>query len=395
MKITFVSNYLNHHQIPFSEAVIKELNSENDYIFIQTEDMDQERINMGWGVDISKYSYAVSYAKNEDYCKRLLMESDIVIFGGVNDEDIIKPRLDAGKIVIRYSERIYKEGQWKFISPRGLIKKYNDHVKYRNSKAYLFCAGGYVASDYSLIKAYPNKKYVWGYFPAIYIYDDNELNELRTNNKILEIVWSGRMIDWKHPEDVITAVKGLKNAGIDFHLTMVGAGDLFDNVKEMASKNGILDYITFTGFVSPKEVRNYMRAADIYLFTSDFKEGWGAVLNESMNSGCAVIANAAIGAVPYLLKHRENGMVYKNGNIKELEGYLLELAKDAKLRRMLGENAYKTVINEWTPEIAAKRFLRFADNLLNDKVDELESQGPLSIAPIISPSKGYQYTHRS
>lgn len=47
------------------------------------------------------------------------------------------------------------------------------------------------------------------------------------------------------------------------------------------------------------EVRSYMEKADIYLFTSDFNEGWGAVLNESMNSGCAVVASHAIGSVPF------------------------------------------------------------------------------------------------
>jgi hypothetical protein len=35
----------------------------------------------------------------------------------------------------------------------------------------------------------------------------------------------------------------------------------------------------------PEEVRVHMEQSNIYLFTSDFGEGWGAVLNEAMNSG--------------------------------------------------------------------------------------------------------------
>ena len=45
MTITFVSNYINHHQIPFSNAMYAQ--SGEDYCFIQTEPMEEERRNMG------------------------------------------------------------------------------------------------------------------------------------------------------------------------------------------------------------------------------------------------------------------------------------------------------------------------------------------------------------
>ena len=60
------------------------------------------------------------------------------VFGGVEDESYIKPRLKAGKIVIRASERLYREGQWKSISPRGRKKKYEDHTQYLTYFHYTF-----------------------------------------------------------------------------------------------------------------------------------------------------------------------------------------------------------------------------------------------------------------
>lgn len=48
MTITFVSNYINHHQIPFSNAMYAQTGE--DYCFIQTEPMEEERRNMGWSV---------------------------------------------------------------------------------------------------------------------------------------------------------------------------------------------------------------------------------------------------------------------------------------------------------------------------------------------------------
>ena len=48
MKVVFVSNYINHHQIPFCNAMREQLSE--DFFFVQTEPMAEERIKMGWGI---------------------------------------------------------------------------------------------------------------------------------------------------------------------------------------------------------------------------------------------------------------------------------------------------------------------------------------------------------
>ena len=101
MKLTFVSNYFNHHQRPVSEAFA---NTEGiEYTFIQTEDMEEERVRMGWAVDISLYPYVKVWKGNEDECRKLIMDSDVVIWGGLEMEDEIEPRLQADKLTFRYS----------------------------------------------------------------------------------------------------------------------------------------------------------------------------------------------------------------------------------------------------------------------------------------------------
>ena len=87
----------------------------------------------------------------------------------------------------------------------------------------------------------------------------------------------------------------------------------------MIRSKGVEDCVEMLGAMSPDEVRAYMERADVFLFTSDFNEGWGAVLNESMNSGCAVVASHAIGSVPFLIKDGVNGLIYENGNQKHFE----------------------------------------------------------------------------
>ena len=145
MTITFVSNYINHHQIPFSNACYAGLGE--NYHFIQTEPMEEERVAMGWGAEVGGIPYVKYFYEEEAYCRKLLAESDVVIFGWIQREDlldvtaVIEERLRNGKPSLRVSERLYREGQWKAVSPRGLKRKYRDHTRFRKEQVGLLCAG--------------------------------------------------------------------------------------------------------------------------------------------------------------------------------------------------------------------------------------------------------------
>ena len=207
MTITFVSNYINHHQIPFSDAMYGLYGVE--YCFIQTEPMEEERARMGWGADLAALPYVKLFYEYPKECAGLILSSDAVIFGGVEDESYILPRLESGKLTLRYSERIYRSGQWKFLSPKGLVKKYHDHVRYRKSPVFLLCAGAYVASDFSLIHAYPKKKICWGYFPFVKLQDRAALGRKKGANAVPVILWAGRLLPLKHPETALAVARQL------------------------------------------------------------------------------------------------------------------------------------------------------------------------------------------
>ena len=67
-----------------------------------------------------------------------------------------------------------------------------------------------------------------------------------------------------------------------------------------------------------------MNEASIFIFNSDRYEGWGAVVNEAMNSGCAVLVSHVCGAAPFLVKQNENGRVYEYGNMTEFCKFLAD-----------------------------------------------------------------------
>lgn len=394
VKVVMISNYINHHQIPFCDACSELLSG--SFRFIQTQPMEEERIRMGWQEQVQT-PYLLKYYEDPENCKELIENADWVIFGGTEDESYIQDRLSKKKPLIRYSERLYKCGQWKAISPRGLKKKYHDHTRYRRDEVYLLCAGAYVSSDFHIVRAYPGKMLRWGYFPKTHVYGDfGELMKAKTPGNI---VWAARFLDWKHPELPLLTAKYLKNQGIPFHMDLIGGGELNETVQKLYKKYELEDVVTLQGFKTPDEVRQFMIKADICLVTSDRNEGWGAVVNEAMNSGCAVVADHMIGAVPYLICHNENGMIYADGCSEQLFKYTAELLKDREKCRGIGYAAYKTVTATWNERQAAARLLTFAisKNILSKEdvcmTTQMEewlaspqalAQGPCSPAPILS-----------
>lgn len=409
VQFVFVSNYINHHQIPFCNAMYELL--KGDFVFIQTEPMEEERIRMGWQSGVS-LPYLKLYYEEEKECRELIDSAGLVFFGGTDEESYIAGRLQAGKPVIRYSERLYKTGQWKAVSPRGLIKKYNDHTKYRKKDVYLMCAGAYVASDFHIVKAYPNKMLKWGYFPATKHYDVDKLPTEKgyrcngaeapaQNTTVPHILWAARFLDWKHPELALETAKWLKDKGFAFHMDIIGGGEEETMVKRLYEEYKLDDVVTLQGFKTPDEVRTFMERADIYLMTSDRNEGWGAVVNEAMNSGCAVVGNHMVGAVPYLIRHGENGFIYKDGCRFDLFAFVEKLLEDETLRKSMGKKAYETITEEWNARTAAERLSVFcvkngflpkesvSREVLEEYRDYLEAEGlyfesgPGSAAPIL------------
>lgn len=386
MTVTFISNYINHHQIPFSNACYEQL--KEDYHFIQTQPMEQERLAMGWNREGEKLPYVHCLYGEEDRCRRLVMESDVLLAGWSGREDLVQERLRAGKLTIRISERLYREGQWKAVSPRGLLHKYKEHIRYRKSPAYLLCAGAYVPSDFHLIHAYPGKMFRWGYFPETKYYTQEQMETMKDRSGSIDIVWAGRFIPLKHPEYMVRLAERLKGERV--HIHMAGGGEMEEQLKAAAAEKGLGERITFYGFKTPEEVRRIMEKCHIHIFTSNHLEGWGAVVNEAMNSGCAVVANVQAGAVPYLIQHKKNGMVYPGGSYEKMEEAVRFLLSHPARMEKMGQEAYRTITQSWNARHGVEELLRMAEGMVAGRT-EPPAEGPLSPAPVIAPGKMYHY----
>ena len=122
-----------------------------------------------------------------------------------------------------------------------------------------------------------------------------------------------------------------------------------------------------------------MRQHDIFLFTSDRNEGWGAVANEAMSNGCTLVASDAIGAVPYVVQDGVNGLIFENNNLDSLYEKVKFLMENPQSRIMMAKQAYISMSEVWSPQNAAKNLLQLIDDLQNGKETSIEN-GPCSKA---------------
>ena len=371
MKVVFISNYFNHHQKPVCDGLYRILGE--GFRFVATESVPEERLALGYKTVTAPY--VVSACDDDlprERARDLVDEADVVIAGSA-PEDMLRRRIRAGKLLFRYSERPLKEGNslLKYI-PR-LVKW---HLKNPMGRPiYMLCASAYTAPDYAKFGLFRNRCYKWGYFPETKRYDD--FDGLMKEKKAASILWVGRMIDWKHPDDALEAARRLRREGYAFTLTMIGMGEMEQMLRDRIEAYGLSDRVRLPGSMKPEEVRAHMEKAGIFLFTSDQNEGWGAVLNESMNSGCAVVGSTAIGAVPYLIRHGENGLTYASGDVDGLYEQVKYLLDHPQEQRRMGVAAYRTITEMWNGEVAAKRFVELAQRLLaGEKNPDIYENGP-------------------
>jgi len=366
--------------LPFCLAMQKL--TKGAFTFIASEPIEEERLAMGFFDMNREHSFVIRAYENDtqnSFAHVLCNKADVVILGSA-PESYIKKRLKEKKLTFLYSERIYKRKPPLYKLPLRAVKYFFKMGRHRN--LYLLCASAYTAADYAKTGTFWGKSYKWGYFPEVKRYD--QIETILDEKKPHSLLWVGRFLDCKHPEVALSIAQKLNAAGYNFELNLIGTGELEGKLKALIQTYGLEDKVHMLGAMSPEKVREYMEQAEIFMFTSDRNEGWGAVLNEAMNSGCSCVASDVIGSAPYLIKDGQNGLLYKDGDVEQLYQNVKILIENPEKRKELGRKAYQTMAETWNAENAATCFIELVQAILDGKrKPDIFADGPCSRAEIL------------
>lgn len=374
--VSIFSNYLNHHQVVVADELYDYLGP--SFKFVVT--CQPQTNELKGAEDFSDRPYCICADSNEKSRQEAMLIaelSDVCIFGACSQMyAVTRAKTNPTGLSFEMGERWLKKGWVNVFSPVLLRWLVNYKRYYQKANFHKLCMSAFAAKDDVKLGCYKGKHYKWGYYTNKSFYERE--HEIFTTNKI-EILWCARFIDWKHPEMAVQLAKRLTELSVPFQLKMIGAGEELVSIKNMTEQLKLSDSITFLGNVPNGEVKKQMSQSDIFIFTSDKNEGWGVVANEAMNEGCLLIGADEIGAVPYLIKDRVNGLIFKSKNIDSLIEKVLFAINDRDYARKMAKEGVRTMNEVWSAKHAAKSLIYLIDTLIKQSHSEIV-EGPCSKA---------------
>lgn len=196
--------------------------------------------------------------------------------------------------------------------------------------------------------------------PTDVLYNACELvPEVTKSEKKKLILFAGYMNDNKAPHLLLEAWKQIKGKYPDWHVTLMGNGDV-ERFKMLAADFGLGDCVDFPGYVVGNEKEKILRASSIYCMCS-YEEGFPMVVLESWAHSTAVITTS-VGGLPDVIEDGVNCLTIPFGNSECLADSLVRLIEDEDLRWTIGNNGREMAME------------RFSTDAINKVIDKIYSQ---------------------
>lgn len=180
------------------------------------------------------------------------------------------------------------------------------------------------------------------------------LQKIGKNNDVLTLGTIGFLhIRWKGQQDVIKAMKSLKEKGFKFKYQLVGIGDN-SYLKNLAHELGLEKEVEFIGGLPHDEVIRWLKNIDIYIQPS-YTEGVCRALVEAMSMACPTITSDGGGNIELC----NPGFVFSRGNIQQIEKALVKMDKEMRKKYA---------------QVNFERSANYAKNILDEKRDQFYYQ---------------------
>lgn len=153
---------------------------------------------------------------------------------------------------------------------------------------------------------------------------------------ILNVVFVGRLTNWKGVDTLLLALKGLPGV----HATIVGDGPEMGALQALAQQLDLRERVIFAGRQARDAAQAHITRAHVLVLVSSY-EGLSHTLLEANASGVPCVASDC-GGNPEVIRHGENGLLVPYGDVPQLRAALAQLQADEELRYRLACNAKET-----------------------------------------------------
>ena len=149
----------------------------------------------------------------------------------------------------------------------------------------------------------------------------------------------GRLVRRKGFDQVIRAIPELVKQGIDAHYALIGIGEDWDYLSDLAKELGVSERLHLLGHVSPEDLPRWYNACDVFVMANreinGDTEGFGMVFLEAAACGKPSIAGNA-GGTGAAVVDGVTGYRVDGTNVSVLVGRLSALLSNSDLAAQLG-----------------------------------------------------------
>ncbi len=147
-------------------------------------------------------------------------------------------------------------------------------------------------------------------------------------------------------------------------LVLVGEGSERGPLEQLARDVGVAERVVWEGWSD--RARTYLGAFDVFALPSRF-EGFPLVVLEALLARSAVVA-ADVGSVAEAVRHEETGLLVPPDDPAALAAALRRLFADPDLRRRLGEQGRRLVLERFTADHMTRGFERLYAELFRPEL---------------------------
>lgn len=169
----------------------------------------------------------------------------------------------------------------------------------------------------------------------------------------------GHLVRQKRPDRALDVVASIRERGQPVHLVLAGDGPLRGDIERAVSNRGLGASVTLLG--QRRDVERVLGGIDLLVLTSE-AEGIPGVAIEAQMTGCPVVT-FPFGGVAEVVDDGVTGVVLTNTDTEVMADRVVDLLRDADLRRKMGEEGRRRA-----PRFAASRTAKiFSDRLVEEQ----------------------------
>jgi glycosyltransferase involved in cell wall biosynthesis len=341
MTFIFWQNFVSIHQ----SAFLRNLAEKHNVVLVTSEKIEDNRIKQGWKIpDFGKVKIVEINSESEIQLIITKYESAWHIFSGFDLTTTIARALDFAVSQNLQIGVMSEPFRWTGIKGKlRWLKYFYYYLKYSRKIKFLLLTGPKAIQWFR--KAGFNKKslFPWGYFTEISL-ETKPSTQKDSSDKKTDLLFIGQLIDRKNIIELIITIKKL--TGYFHQFRIVGDGPLREDVLKMIDAYKNIEYL---GVLSNARVSEILQESDILVLPSKF-DGWGAVVNESLQTGTPVIVSENCGASD-LVDGQKRGEIFYFSGKNNLESVLKNWMKKGKV----SQNT-RSEIMEWSNKNISGKF---------------------------------------